>query len=930
MLKIILPVLISIAAAVTAVAQSPAPHISAISAPDPKPGATITVTGTNFGTEGILWVSNKPAKVNPGSWSDTRIEGVIPDGAISGTVWVVRKDQRAPGNPWEPFSFSWSDGLQSIVLPIPPTRSNGIVIHNVAPYDNNVLQQMLDADKRQLMTLQFINQNGIAANIGNLQGASMEQSGFSAQVGGPPMPSVSAQINSGSTSTSQTAGTTGQTAAATFTSTTTTPSTSGNLTSSELAITGPTDSNSTNTSNQTNVTGPSTQTTYTLTAPTAPTPSASPSTWYNAPSGFAPSASSILNEQVQLNSEAVGLALMMSGSLNDQIYPVTLSDGRTQYIQKHHITLGIPLTLFPSNDHKGEAAEVVLTITPIQDATIDGPPSITAILPEDKTYNTATISNKSVNLGAGVVTQVLTAGVNWLWQKQTYYVVQAQDTVAFQLPRDPQNPNSISFGWDLRPVLGNPTVKGGDRTLFVQLALTPTEAMIANSNGTVTWGTVSVITRWKKVDKKTSTILPDAFEETSVPHTFPITDILSNPQIQGQPTIIDNGDGNLSVRVYSNYYSSSSFVRAGGTVLNASFQPTEIDFTAPALQLATQTVSLDDHFGRSTTLLAYPASDIRLFTKCLALSDLHAVEESSTSAKVTAKLTLDKSNECSRVLRTAQNPNPRVCNIPLTAVLGNKVFGLSNAPFDLTVNPPDSQCSTKDPNKDYEGTLTIHASPDLVRSARALTVERLFYGDPFKDTKPLTLDPVPAIDKGTVVFRNNDYLEIALNGSYLTELQDPPKALGNVGMAFHMQGKNCDQPFAYGDSDTARMLCVPGSLLPSLAQAPLRSKSGDLLLVALPPPDKPKEPNTPTLRPQGNLDAGVAYNLTVNGTNIDKFDHVELEKKAVPAELVGDKQKAILVHLTGDMVKAPKIVLVFFFKGSGNVSYTVKVNKKAS
>jgi hypothetical protein len=122
------------------------------------------------------------------------------------------------------------------------------------------------------------------------------------------------------------------------------------------------------------------------------------------------------------------------------------------------------------------------------------------------------------------------------------------------------------------------------------------------------------------------------------------------------------------------------------------------------------------------------------------------------------------------------------------------------------------------------------------------------------------------------------------------------------------------------------MLCIPGKLLTGLSQAALTSTSGDLLLVALPTPAKPTA-SGPTLQPQGYLDAGVATNLTVDGTKLDGFDHVEIEKKAVPAELAADK-KSILVHLTADMVKSPKIVLVFYFKGSPNVSYTVNVNKK--
>ena len=63
--------------------------------------------------------------------------------------------------------------------------------------------------------------------------------------------------------------------------------------------------------------GPSTQTTYTLTQQNPVTPAAAPTSSFTAPSSFSPSASSILNEQVQLNSEVAGLALT-DGSTPDR------------------------------------------------------------------------------------------------------------------------------------------------------------------------------------------------------------------------------------------------------------------------------------------------------------------------------------------------------------------------------------------------------------------------------------------------------------------------------------------------------------------------------------------------------------------------------------------------------------------------------------
>lgn len=896
-------------------AQQPAPHIDKIDGPPPQAGATLTVTGTDFGSDqGILWIANVPARVS--SWSDTTIVATIPQTAITGAVWVVRKDPPPKDMPWAGPASVWSDGLQSIKLPSPQVPSAGILVHNVAVYDNQLLQQMLNNDRSRLTGMQFLDQTKVAGNIGTIQGASMQQSGFSLSVGGPPVPGVSSVVDSGSTQTTQGSGTSTQNTGASVTVTTTSGSpAAGTTPSSQLEVTGPTSSSSSTTSNQTQATGPSTQTTYTLSQPTAPTPAAAPSNWFAPPSSFSPSASNILSEEVQLNSEVAGLALMMEGPQTDQVYPVRTPDGKTVMVQKHHVTLGIPITILPSYEDKDAVAEIILTVKPIPDAAIDGAPAITAILPEDKTYNTATISNRSVNIGAGVVTGVLTAGVNWLWQKQTYYIVQAQDTVAFQLPPDPTDPERISFGWDLRPVLGNPTVSSGNRTLFVQLSFTPRLDQASSEDGISTWGSVSVTTRWRKVDKKTNLISQDAFDEAVVPRPFPIRDIHHRAQIQQIRDPVDNGDGTLGVQITSNYYSNSAYIRIGSSVIaqgaaNAAYLPDEIDFNAPAPLLATQRASLADSTGLTTPLQVPSVRYITQGKRCLTISNLAASALSATSARVNAIVVLNSDQQCIDSLSTAANPSPKLSELPLVAVIGSKVFGYRDAPIDVTVAD------------DRTEQITFYASPDLVRGARSLTVERLFWGDPFKTTSSMNLPTVPVIDKATVVKKSKDNLEIALIGSNLLELQAP------ADMGFQKDGKTCtDNLSGFKDTDTGRMLCVSEKLLSTLSQAALTSSSGDLLLVALPTPSKPKATG-PVLQPQGYLNAGVAVNLTVNGTQLENFDHVEIEKKSVPADLTGDK-KSILVHLTADMVKAPKIVLVFFFKGSANVSYTVNVNKKS-
>lgn len=895
--------------AATAWAQFPVPHIEHVEVSSPQAGAQIVVTGTDFGdAPGVLWIANGPAQIV--SWEARRIVATIPRTAVTGAVWVMREETAQSGNP----IALWSNGLQTITLPTPPTRGNGIVVHDVSVYDNLLLQQMLTSDRVRLSGMQFLDQAKVAGNIGAIQGASMQQSAISLNVGGPPVPGVSSVVNSGNTSGSLSQGTSSQNTSASVTLTSS-PGATATPPSSELQITGPTAQTSNTNTNQTQVTGPSTQTTYTLSQPTAPTPAASPSTWYPPPSGFSPSASSVLNEEMQLNSEAAGLLLIMEGSQSDQVYPIRTPEGHSILVQKHHITLGVPITIFPSKEDEDAAAEIVLTIDPAPSAALDGAPRITAILPEDKTYNAATISNKSLNFGAGIVTGVLTAGVNWLWQKQTYYIVQAQDTVAFQLSPDLSAPARLSFGWDLRPVLGNPTVSAGNRTLFVQLAFTPSLDEVTSDDGIDDWAIATVSTRWRKIDKKTGLISFDAFGEPPIPLAFPVRDVNHRAQILNIVDPVDNGDGTLSVHIKTSYYSNSTYIRIGSLAIsqgstNATFFPNAIDFTAPATLLATQAASLSDPTGLAAALQVPSVRGLDHETKCLSISNVMPVEESATSVKVTANVTLSSSEPCIDALQTAVDQSPNIIDIPLVAVIGNKVFGYRDAPI---YRIPSGDGRTE--------TIIFHASPDLVRSSPVMIVERLFWGDSFKAKSQLRLLPLPVIDKATVVKKSKENLEIALIGSNLRQLSAPP------GMGFLKDGKSCSEDLdGFSDTDTGRLLCVSGNLLASLTQAALTSASGDLLLVALPTKDKP-DTTAPTLRPHGSLDADVSVALIIKGTNLDSFDHVEINKAKIPAELADDK-KSIIIHLAGDLVKPPKIELVFFFKGSKNVSYTVTVGKK--
>jgi hypothetical protein len=810
------------------------------------------------------------------------------------------------------FCLCWACAVLAVSLAYAQAPDNGIAVNGIKVYDNAALQQMLDNARARLAGMNFLDASGIASRIGGIQGSTMQQTGFSVNVGGPPIAGLQTTANTGNTVTTQNQGTTSTNNSGTSNNQTqsTTGAASGPTSSNQLTVTLPTTSSGTTGNNQSVATGPSTQTVASLaqqnpSAAALPTPNS-----YTAPSTFAPSASNILNEQVQLTSEVAELALLLEGALSDQAVQTTLSSGGVLTLPKRRVTIGIPVTIVPSDKDKDAVAEVIVTITPTAGGMFHDVPAITAILPEDKTYNVATITGKSYNVGGGVVTGVMTAGVNFLWQKQTYYIVQAQDTVAVQLPPNPANSGAIQFGWQLRPVLGSRTVSSGMRTLFVQLAFPPPVDANGIPHMFQDYGTVTVTTGWKKIDHKLNTV-STSVERTGTSGPFPISDFNLQPQITNVSPL-DNGDGTVTVHLVSSSYLQNTYIKIAGTTIsqgapNVLFSPTNIDFTVPSTVLATQRAYLVDRSGANSEIVDPRIGSDANFA-CLAITGSPTVvPESPTTGRLTLGVAwVDGLNCLDHSGMTFSSLHPVV-------LVGGKVFGLRDAP--ITIN-------------DAHSTISFRAPLDLLRSAATVTVERLLWGSPYKVSADLGVTAVPTIDKATVIAKGKDNLEIALTGSNLQHLMPP------AGMAFNADGKACTPNVPADDtSNTGRILCVPQTLAAKLTEVALKADSGDLLLVELPAPAKPEaastKPSGPMLEPLGSIDEGVATTITVKGSELDSFEQVEVGKTKIPAELSADKG-SIGVHLSANVVKAPKVVLVFFFKGSKNVSYTVTVNKKAA
>ena len=289
-----------VTAPVTAFAVQP--NLTSVAPERVKPGIIVQLNGTDFGGNGTVHLNQQV--VGADAWAGTQITLHAPTlpGTYAVKVCVASQCSNIRLLYVEP---------DLLVDPTVADADNGIVVSGVKQYSDATLQTMLDASRQKLMTLQMIDQTGLASRIGAVQGANYSVSGFGLSVNGPSLPGVVTTANTGNTATTSlngttsqlasggtvstqsaqtgsTGGTNAQTNSGTSTGGTAGTGTSGSqmtssqtgtsqATNSQLVVTGPSTTNGTTGSNQSVITGPSTQTVTTQAAGT-PAAAAAPGT----------------------------------------------------------------------------------------------------------------------------------------------------------------------------------------------------------------------------------------------------------------------------------------------------------------------------------------------------------------------------------------------------------------------------------------------------------------------------------------------------------------------------------------------------------------------------------------------------------------------------------------------------------------------------
>jgi hypothetical protein len=634
--------------------------------------------------------------------------------------------------------------------------SNGISVAAVKLYDDSLLQQMLRAAEAKLAAIQSLDQTGIASRVGALSGATQRISSVGISVQTPSLPGV---VTTNKAATSNTVETTPN------------PSSDDAKPSSLTA-----------TNNA--ATHDVTTTAAAFSPPTATAPAATTTL----PTTFSASASDVLNEQMQLTYEIANLRLLLEGALSDNV----LVSGHDTFV-KPRVTLGFETTIDAQKRFQDAVAVVEVEVDRSESLVADALPSITALLPRERTYNVAAITDSSMSIGGGVATSILGVSGSWLTGHKTYYITRDQDTVA--LTYQPTDPMKIGFRWQFRPVLGRHTLQSGLKQTFVQLAF-PSAASAAS------FGTATVRSYWVAYDAKRATtgrIKPDTLVEY-LPQPIRPLPLGAPPTAFNNALLQDLGNGSVLVEVRGRFL-TGTYVRIGATMLRdgspgVQFEDSAIRFTASIAELAAKQVALVARDGSEQRLSIGPEV-------------VGAVGHGPVPVPTTGSATvvgLDDGNATLTV--TVDQEVEHLLPLPLL-VIGDRAFGYSDAPITR-----------------HGMQITATVPMPLLLSNPRVAVTSLF--GPYHVEIPIQgLSPLSKSERLVLLQQGDKSSTYLLYGSRLSTIRvlDPPNVTpGSIGRL--------------EDNETLRTLTLDNAESKSYKQLVLQRNGERPFLLAMPPGEK--------------------------------------------------------------------------------------------
>lgn len=578
------------------------------------------------------------------------------------------------------------------------TRDNGITVGRVKQFDDRALGVMLRDVEQALANQRFLSFTGVSEAVGRFQGATAERSFFGVSATGPGTPAIEETSGSKDITKSPKSsievikdGTGTKTTTKDEAGTAETEDTSGRKV---------------------------TQAAVNASAPQVPSAGTAA---FNLQPTFGVSAQDLLAEHTELAYQAINLRLLLQRAVTDRLL-TTHGD----FAARSQPVIGFNISLDPRPRFKDAIAEVIVSAIPYKGTYRREAPEIVALLPKEKTYNVATITNRTKAASLGAVVQMVNVGVTASGSRETYFIVKDTDTVALEkvpvksIRTEP--PVSVDFAWQFRPVLDRRLVSPGSRQVFAVLALPATHDE--------TWeGILHVRTRWRAYDRKTKSagwvILGS--ESWQEPYRIRIAPV--DAQVQATAARIrdiqwqDNGAGKAVVTMDGSFPANTRFAVAdtfidradNGMLLQSDRQmivavPFEKLFVAPPV--------LIDSFG-IPTVVRHPKAELSQPFKV-------KVETPAAPADTaTLKLAVTLTDPAAVVTGTAveRKGGPVTLQNPVV-LIGSRVFSLRNDGMTITAGEVDANGIQTKP-------IVIELTVDtaLAKEAARLKLVDLFYGN---------------------------------------------------------------------------------------------------------------------------------------------------------------------------------------------------------
>lgn len=323
-------------------------------------------------------------------------------------------------------------------------------------------------------------------------------------------------------------------------------------------------------------------------------------------------ASDILSDQLNLASQIMNLQTLYERSLTDRLIH---DRARLQTV------LGFQVSITPPAGYEKCVAVAEVSVRVKDDET---PVSLVALIPQEKTYNSQTVSSSAQSIGGSAVASVLTLGFSSKGESRQLFIHRDSDTIAFERDLHAEPPlfrdgsEATVFGWEFRPVLGQSTVSAGTRQMLAVIAMPVAEDPKANEV------TLEIKTRsyWRRYNAKQQTsrikwgLLPwnvdgsnrndSATQKLDVPNTAKIQDALA-PKVTDIKWVNSGLDRATVIVKGSNFFSGTQVVIGGavhreedGTLTLKSDQALEFETTVTSL--ATGDSVLSGRFGSSLQL----------------------------------------------------------------------------------------------------------------------------------------------------------------------------------------------------------------------------------------------------------------------------------------------------------------------------------------